>query len=315
LRAIFRPGESRHAAKQTGEDAETIYSYATLRTYRQRANTLLNALPADQCPRWLRDLTTDHIRTAMGELEARGTTDAHIKTGLTALRKLVHGMRQLGWSHIQPDELVPDDLYTDLSRSLPRGGYSPEQAERLIDYLGQLRTYGTEFAQALRLLRASGLRHTELALLREDDLDRERPAIHIRRNSAKGGKDRIVCLPPEDAAGTAALHAALAAIPPNRHWLWRGGTRFTDRLQRELRHACDALDIPRRGLHGIRNLFAEEYLHRAIQRGMDEQAARRELSPLLGHHRVDVTYSYVPQLGGRVGTSSDDQAAGHSSSS
>lgn len=298
LQAIFRPGESRHAAKQDGTDGETIYSYGTLRTYRQRCNTLFNALPADQRPRWLRDVTTEHIRMAITELEQRGTTDAHIKTGLTAMRKLCHGMQRLGWSTMPPEELVPDSLYETRSRSLPRGGYSPDQADRLIAHLEQHRTYGADFAQALRLLRASGLRHMELALLQEPDLDRERPAIHVQRNSAKGGKSRIVALPPADTQGNANLQAALAGIPANRHWLWRGGQRFTARLQQELRSACDELDIPRLGLHGFRNLFAEEYLMRALQRGLDEPEARHEVSRLLGHNRIDVTYNYVPKLGG-----------------
>jgi len=108
----------------------------------------------------------------------------------------------------------------------------------------------------------------------------------------------VISMPcPADTQGNANLQAALAGIPGNRHWLWRGGQRFTARLQQELRSACDELDIPRLGLHGFRNLFAEEYLVRARQRGLREPDARREVSRLLGHTRIDVTYTYVPKLG------------------
>jgi hypothetical protein len=64
LLAIFRLDESRHAAKHRGVADRAIYSYATLRTYRQRCLTLLNSLPQDSRPRLLRDLTTAHLDAA-----------------------------------------------------------------------------------------------------------------------------------------------------------------------------------------------------------------------------------------------------------
>src|SRR5690242_15499693 len=127
LRAIFRPGQSRHRAKERGIADRAIFSYATLRTYRQRGLTLLNILPQDNRPRLLRDLTTAHLEHGIALLQTRDVSDAHIKTLLAAVRKLVWGMRELGWTTMQPDDLVPAALNTGLMGSAPRGSYSEQQ--------------------------------------------------------------------------------------------------------------------------------------------------------------------------------------------
>ena len=156
LLAIFHPDESRHAAKHRGVADRAIFSYATLRTYRQRCLTLLNILPPDSRPRLLCDLTTGHLERGIALLRARDVSDAQIKTLLAAVRKLVWGMCELGWTTMQADDLVPAALNAGLIASPPRGGYSEEQIVQLRLYVAAQRQ-SSELLRLFDLILASGL--------------------------------------------------------------------------------------------------------------------------------------------------------------
>ncbi len=283
---------SRHAAKAAGAAHQAIFSHNTYRSVQQRVNTLLSNLPPELRPKLLGDLSPEAIRWSVAAMHERGLKGTTIRSTLSALRKLATGMQAKGWCKLRPDELVPDDLYTGLTSSAPRGGYSLSQVEQIISRVRRDPRDGPEFERMIRLLVASGLRHNELARLREADLDRTAGAIHVRGTNAKGGRERVVT--PDD-LGRAKLRDALAAIPTGRHWLWTDGPILTRRLQDAIRAACDELGITPKGLHGLRATFAEGFLARRMAAGLSEQQARRELTLLLGHNRIQVTYRYVPQ--------------------
>jgi integrase len=291
LLAIFLPDESRHLAKLRGVDDQAIFSYATLRTYRQRCMTLLNILPKDARPRLLRDLTTAHLEQGIALLRVRNVSDAHIKTILAAVRKLVWGMRELGWTMIQPDDLVPPTMNAALIASQPRGGYSEEQITQLRAYIAAQRQ-ATEMLHMFDLILASGLRHDEAARLWESDLNRDFGFIQVRGTNAKGGRARTVGLD-IDLEGLAALRTALVAIPTGRHEIWLGGPGLARRLEECIRTGCRHLGYICKGLHGLRATFAARYLDRQMAQGAPESVARRRVSRTLGHNRIDVTYRYV----------------------
>ncbi len=286
------PGRSRHAAKAAGQAHQGIFSHNTYRSVQQRVNTPLANLPPELRPKLLGDLSPEAVRWSINAMHERGLKGVTIRSTLSAMRKLTIGMQAKGWCKLRPDELVPDDLYTGLTSSAPRGSYSLSQVEQLIGRVRRDPRDGPEFERMIRLLVASGLRHNELARLREDDLDRSAGAIRVRGSNAKGGRERLVA--PDD-TGRAALKEALAAIPTGRHWLWTDGPTLTRRLQDAIRDACHELGITPKGLHGLRATFAEGFLSRRMAAGRTEDQARRELTLLLGHNRIQVTYRYVPQ--------------------
>jgi integrase len=291
LFAIFHPDESRHAAKHRGVAERAIFSYATLRTYRQRCLTLLNILPQDCRPRLLRDLTSAHLERGIALLRARDVSDAHIKTILAAVRKLVWGMRELGWTTTQPDDLVPAALNEGLIASPPRGDYSEEQIVQLRRYVAAQRQ-SSELLRLFDLILASGLRHGEAARLRESDLTRQYGFVRVRGTNAKGGRERTVG-PALDLEGLSALRAAIAAIPPGRHELWLGGRGLTRRLEETIRAGCKDLGYVCKGIHGLRATFASRYIDRQLAEGIPERIARLRVSRMLGHNRIDVTYRYA----------------------
>jgi integrase len=296
---ISHIGESRHAAKAAGVAHAQIHSYASARTHRQRVITGLRrlnaALPPDQRIRMLRDLRPAHLSLLKSLMLTDGLADVTIRNELSSWRKLAHALNATGWNSIAPTELVPAELYTGLSQSSPRGGYSPEQAEQIISHIERTHRRGAELGQMARLVLASGLRHTEVARLRESDLDRDAGDILVRSSNAKGGRRRLITISTDGPCRTS-MREAINAIPTYGNWLFLNGPSLARQLQDAMRDACDDLGIKRRGIHGLRGTFAERYLIERINAGLSEDDARDELTKLLGHNRRSVTYRYVGRL-------------------
>lgn len=296
LHAIAHIGESRHQAKAEGTAAARIHSWESLRSHRQRSITALrrlnDALPRDQRLQLLRDWRPEHTQRVKALMISDGLSESFIRNTLSSLRKLGYAVQAAGWNKLPPDQLVPAELYDGLGQPSPRGGYSPAQAERIIAHVAGDERHGNSFATMLRLIRHAGLRHNELARLRESDLDRASGQITVRSANAKGGRERLIRL---DDAGQERLHEVVNGIPTGRNWLWMDGPSVVRKLQDTVREACDDLGIERKGIHAFRALFAEEYLDRRMAEGLSENDARDALSVVMGHNRRAVTYRYVPR--------------------
>lgn len=296
LQGIAHIGESRHAAKEAGTAPARIHSWESLRSHRQRSITALrrlnDALPHDQRLQLLRDWRPEHSRQVKALMVGDGLSQGFIKNTLSSLRKLGYAVQAAGWNKLSPEQLVPADLYDGLGQPKPRGGYSPAQAEQIIAHVAGDTRYGETFATMLQLLRSAGLRHTELARLRESDLNRATSEIAVRSANAKGGRERLITL---DATGQERLREVIGNIPTGRNWLWMDGPSVVRRLQDAVREACDDLGIERKGIHAFRALFAEEYVDRRMAEGLSQNGARDALSVVMGHNRRSVTYRYVPR--------------------
>ena len=70
---------------------------------------------------------------------------------------------------------------------------------------------------------------------------------------------------------------------------WRAGFRRT------VQDATKALGIEINGVHRLRANFAQKKYQDFLAQGMDEREARKCVSVLLGHARIDVTYKYIPK--------------------
>ena len=55
------------------------------------------------------------------------------------------------------------------------------------------------------------------------------------------------------------------------------------------------LGIEISGVHRLRANYAQNKYSEFLAQGMDEYGARQQISELLGHARIDVTYKYVPK--------------------
>jgi hypothetical protein len=57
----------------------------------------------------------------------------------------------------------------------------------------------------------------------------------------------------------------------------------------------EALGIGISGVHRLRANYAQNQYQNFLGQGMDDREARKRVSELLGHVRIDVTYKYVPK--------------------
>jgi integrase len=203
---------------------------------------------------------------------------------LAALEKVHLGCAALGWTRaacpITPELRSWVKSFRDDSdvRS-PRFGYRPEDAERVVAHLIEKRsTYALPAELALRC----GLREDEIAGLKGENVDVEHKLLHI---TGKGGRYRPVPIP-ED---------LLIQLNRSKQYLFTPSASWRAGFRRTVREATRALGIEISGVHRLRANFAQNKYQDLLTQGMDDREARRKVSELLGHARIDVTYKYVPK--------------------
>ena len=62
---------------------------------------------------------------------------------------------------------------------------------------------------------------------------------------------------------------------------------------REVRRSAEGLGIQVYGIHRFRANYAQEQRQAFLDKGLSDKEARLQVAELLGHGRVDVTYSYI----------------------
>ena len=176
-----------------------------------------------------------------------------------------------------------DDLpFPKTPRKLPTV-LSPEEVRLMIDG-----TTNLMHRTVLMVLYGTGVRRTELSLLKVADIDRKRMVIHIRQG--KGSRDRDVPLSPK----------LLEAL--REYWLWKkprfylflstAGQRGVEAPMSDkvvwwaVREAARRAGITRKiGPHSFRHSFATELL----EAGTD----LRTIQLLMGHSRLEDTTLYL----------------------
>ena len=173
-------------------------------------------------------------------------------------------------------------------REIPR----PKKERRLPTVLSQaevralLQATRTPAERALAtVLYSSGLRVSEVARLRREDLDSDRGLIHVR--AGKGRKDRYTLLS-DRAAEEAEIHARF--LPDDTPWLFPGGKDGSPLTQRSIQKIIGRLG-ERAGIrkkvtpHVLRHSFATHLL----ESGTDI----RFIQDLLGHASTRTTQIYT----------------------
>src|SRR5499426_2825228 len=176
-----------------------------------------------------------------------------------------------------------DDLpFPKTPRKLPTV-LSPEEVRRMIDG-----TTNLMHRTLLMVLYGTGVRRTELSLLKVDDIDSNRMVIHIRQG--KGSRDREIPLSPK----------LLEAL--REYWRWKkpriylfpstSGKRGVEEPMSDkvvwwaVREAARRAGITRKiGPHTFRHSFATELL----EAGTD----LRTIQLLMGHARLEDTTLYL----------------------
>ena len=222
----------------------------------------------------------------MTTFEAHYTDDAPgtVNKLLPALEKVHLGCTKLGWTN-KPCPITPElrewvkSFRDDSDVRIPRFGYKPEDAERVVSYLKEK---NSAYALPAELALHCGLREDEIAGLKGENIDVEHKLLHI---TGKGGRYRPVPIPDD----------LLNRLNRSKQYLFTPSSSWRAGFRRIVRDATKALGIEISGVHRLRANFAQNKYGDFLTQGMNDREARCKVSELLGHARIDVTYKYVPK--------------------
>jgi integrase len=297
LQGIFRPGASRHKAKQYHRDAGLITGINTMRCMSADVHQFARFIRLNWPEvKHLSDVRQEMAIVYIEELGDRDRSGGRIARVCASLRKLDTACRKAGIIPPNAPPLLPhkDQGGPGGFHSKPKPiSYTEVEARAIID---QITPQDPLVARLLRLMWASGLRISEAVYLRGQDIDLVNGTISLNQegnvNRTKGGKPRIFSYSP--------MSQELITTLKNSPVIQPTGHLFTDRLglperaRKLVRQACRELDLQPLGTHGFRKTFSVAEYHRARSRGADDRQALLETSNKLGHNRIDVTrQSYV----------------------
>jgi integrase len=276
LQSVFRPGASRHLAKKHHRDTALITSISTMRTdsadVHQFARFIRERWPEEK------DLPQVKSEMAMAYIDAmveRCVSGGNIGRHCSTIRKLDAVCRKDGIFSPDAPPLLPlraeggPGGFHSKPKPIP---YSQEQARAIIYHL---ETLDPVVARLLNLMWKAGLRVTEAAYLRAQDIDLENHLINLNTegntNRTKGGRTRVV----EYQAEFSDFFASLKNSPNNESTghLFANRRGLPNRARQKVRQACTALNIPCLGTHAFRKAFSVDNYHQARAQGADDRQA------------------------------------------
>ncbi len=160
----------------------------------------------------------------------------------------------------------------------PRYGYTNKDAERIVQYLNERHS---AFALPAELALRCGLRKSEVAGLKGENIDKEKMVIRV---VGKGGRPREIPLPVDLAE----------KLNTSRQYLFTPSRSWKSAFYQAVAKAADALGIDLTGVHRLRSNFAQNLYEDLREGGYSDGQARDVTSKQLGHNRREVTHSYVP---------------------
>jgi integrase len=261
-----------------------ILGINTRRTYFQTATLFFKRAEEITDEGLLSTLFTLDIIMATFEEYYTDSAPGTVNKLVAALEKVYLGCTQLDWIK-DPTPITPElrawvkSFRDDSDVRSPRFGYRTEDSEKVVEFLKEKKS---AYALPAELALRCGLREDEIAGMEGQNIDVEHNLLHI---TGKGGRYRAVPIP-ED---------LILKLNSSKQFLftpsasWRAGFRHT------VMEATEALGIGISGVHRLRANYAQNQYQNFLGQGMDDRESRRQVSQLLGHARIDVTYKYVPK--------------------
>lgn len=256
-----------------------IIGKGTYKTYFRTARTFFHYVREDTGEKEIRQML--NYKTIMN------TFNIHYSNGSAwtaykiqaAIKKVFAGASQLGWVHgacpidNELHELIGIHMRT------PRYGYHPEDANRILAHLGDKKSVHT---LAVKIIFRGALREDETASLSGMSVDRVRRMLCIK---GKGGKYREIPVP----------SSLLEILPTTRGYFFTPKESWCRNLRKGVQKVCIELGIEESGIHRFRATRAQIWYAAFRNHGLNDREARIKVSKLLGHNRIDVTFSYIPK--------------------
>ncbi|MEL6436866.1 MAG: site-specific tyrosine recombinase XerD [Pseudomonadota bacterium] len=280
--------------------AERGASANTLENYRRDLEDVAAFLKACDLER----ATSDHLRAYLSSLAVRGFASSSQARRLSALRQYFGFLYAEGVRDDDPTGVIDAPKR---ARPLPKV-LSQDEVSALLDGAADAPKHitlinGPDHTRALRLhafvelLYASGMRISELVSLPDSLLRRDDAWFMVK---GKGGRERLIPVPPKARSALDAYHTALATRENvvGNEWLFPddacSGPVSRQVMARELKSlaARCGIDPTRVSPHVLRHAFASHLL----QNGAD----LRVVQQLLGHADISTTQIYTHVLDERL---------------
>ena len=260
-----------------------ILSYRTRAGYFQTAVTFFERAKELTGKRKLADLLEPATVRQTLDSCYRDHQSSTLRTVLAAIGKVHQGCVKVGWTEAPSPTTEELRKHVKAFRDdgdvrLPRFGYIPDDAERILAYLKE---HGSNFALPTEIALRCGLRLSEIAGLQGKHVDLENGMLHV---VGKGGKKRDVDLP----SGLA------EQLNPSKQYLFDPSRSWKQAFYQAVREAARELGIQVQGVHRFRSNYAQNVFEKLKDDGKSDREARWEVSRRLGHNRVEVTNSYIP---------------------
>jgi integrase len=275
-------GRSKSARKKSGKPLTGIYSGQTMKNYINWCCTFVHWAREHYGVKHLIELNHDIGRAYFAHLQEKNCSPYTLKSVRSALLKLEIGIARAFHRRVR---IVPRDLVLPRRSIQSRQGrfaYTEEQVRQILSY-----ACGINLAASLVLTVQSrfGLRISEALKLRKTDV-RENVLVVFR---GKGGRKREI---PIETPEQRELLALLCRDKGEMDLLFPGLTARS--VERVLEKACALSGIEFHKTHNLRHYYAVKKYDEKVSRGESDRRARKEVSQLLGHNRVGVTYAYAP---------------------
>ncbi len=249
----------------------------TLRAYRRDIKEFFSVVKKGPA-----DIETSDIRGFIARRLKEGRQRSSVSRQLATLRSFFRFLHREGYIDSNPARLVPSPRQP---RRLPRF-LSVDEAFSLVEQPEGIGFLKARDRAILELLYSSGLRVSELAGLRMEDLNLGEGLIKLR---GKGRKERIVPVGSKAAAALKAylIERALLKRDTEMVFLSRTGSSLTERSIRRIveKYSRETGLGGRIGPHTLRHTFATHLL----QSGAD----LRTIQELLGHSSLSSTQVYT----------------------
>lgn len=203
---------------------------------------------------------------------------------LAALEKVHLGCVKLGWTK-NPSPITPElrewvkSFRDDSNVRAPRFGYRTEDSIKVVEFLREKKS---AYALPAELALRCGLREDEMAGMQGQNVDLEHNLLHI---TGKGGRYRPVPIPKD----------LILRLNRSKQFIFTPSASWRAGFRRTVLDTTKELGIGISGVHRLRANFAQNRYLEFLDQGLDNREARRQISTLLGHARIDVTYKYVPK--------------------
>lgn len=294
LKSVFRPGRRRYHDKKFGRTT-MIRGIETMQCMVADTSQFAHFIQKNSPEvRYLEHVNPEMAQAFIADQIRRENSGGYIGRVIASIRKLDEACRKNGIFPADRPPLLSYEGEKAVSgyHSDPRPqAYTHEQAEALITRITQ---DDPTVARLLRAMWLTGLRVSEAAYLRAQDIDLEAGMIILTGNvnHTKGGRPRDVKVQESSRRFLATLRA-IGEQRPDGH-IFTSRKSLPDRARHWVRKACSELNIPALGTYAFRKAFAVEEYQRNVATGLSDPEALLNTSRQLGHNRARVTSeSYV----------------------